>query len=94
MSGGSLNYISTDIACTLCGRMEDIELNDLIKDIANLTHDLEWYLSGDTEESTYKEAVHKFKQKWFKQSRQNRLKEYVDVSLNKLKEELYNTIDI
>lgn len=92
MSGGSLNYISFTIESVLCGKMEDIELNHLIQDIANLTHDLEWYLSGDTEESTYKESVHKFKHKWFKKSRNKRLREYIDETLDNTKKELYNMI--
>lgn len=47
MSGGSHNYVCYNIENDLCGQMHDRELDDLMKDIAELAHDLEWYDSGD-----------------------------------------------
>lgn len=92
MSGGSHNYIFCKIEEDLVGQMEDRELNDLMKDIATLAHDLEWYHSSDTSRDDYRESARKFKDKWFKQSREERLKKYVEESIQEIKEELLNMI--
>lgn len=94
MSGGSHNYIYYQIQEELVGQMEDRELNDLMKDIATLAHDLEWYHSCDTSRDYYRESVRKFKDKWFGKSRNERLKEYIDESINELKEQLYTMIGV
>ena len=47
MSGGSLDYFY----CMLeehTNDFDDKELNNLVSDLAQLFHDREWYLSGDT----------------------------------------------
>lgn len=92
MSGGSCNYICYRIEEELVGRMEDAELNDLMKDVADLAHALEWYLSCDTSKSTYNAHVREFKKKWFKADREERLKGYIDVSLKKTRKDLYSMI--
>lgn len=92
MSGGSHNYIYYRIEDELVGQMEDRELDDLMKDIATLAHDLEWYHSNDKSRDDYRESVRKFKDKWFKQSRKERLKKYIEESIQKTKEELLNMI--
>ena len=92
MSGGSHNYIYCEIEEYLVGQMEDRELNDLMKDIATLAHDLEWYHSADTSHDDYRESVRKFKDKWFKQSREERLKKYIEESIQETREELLNMI--
>ena len=92
MSGGSHNYIYCHIEEDLVGQMEDRELDDLMKDIATLAHDLEWYHSADTNRDDYRESVRKFKDKWFKQSREERLKKYIEESIKETKEELLNMI--
>jgi hypothetical protein len=92
MSGGSCNYVCYKIKEELCGRMEDAELNDLMKDIAELAHTLEWYLSCDYSKSSYEDAVLAFKKKWFKTSREERLKAYIDESLDKMRGDLYRLI--
>lgn len=89
MSGGSHDYICYKIEEELCGQMEDAELNDLMKDIANLAHDLEWYHSADTCETTYRESVTKFKKKWFGSDRTERLKGYIDKEVAEVKNRLY-----
>lgn len=94
MSGGSHNYICYKIEEELVGQMHDKELNDLMKDIAKLAHDLEWFDSSDYGENDYKKSVEKFKNKWFGKSRNERLKEYIDESVNKLKEQLYTMIGV
>ena len=92
MSGGSHNYICYRIEEDLVGQMEDKELDELMKDIATLAHDLEWYHSSDTSRDDYRESVRKFKDKWFKQSREERLKKYIEESIQEIKEELLNMI--
>lgn len=46
MSGGSHNYVCYDIEEQLCGKMHDLELDEFMKDIAGLAHDLEWCTSS------------------------------------------------
>lgn len=89
MSGGSCNYICYKIEEELVGRMEDLELNDLMADIAKLAHSLEWYLSCDTGRDSYLEQVKTFKDKWLKGDRNTRLKSYIDKELSNTKEKLY-----
>lgn len=94
MSGGSHNYICYTIESELVGQMHDKELDDLMKDIAELAHDLEWFDSSDVCEDTYRKSVLKFKSKWFGKTRTERLKDYIDSSINELKEQLYNMIGV
>lgn len=93
MSGGSHNYICYKIEENLVGQMEDRELNDLIHDISELAHDLEWYHSADIGRDDYLKSVRKFKEKWFKKSRTDRLKEYVDKAIKELREDMINMIE-
>jgi len=86
MSGGAFNYISGSVLYEYKGRMEDPELEDLLKDFCALLHDLEWYKSGDTSQENYCKSVATFKDKWFKKPREDRLKNYI-------KEELKNVED-
>lgn len=92
MSGGSHNYVSYTIENELCGQMKDIELNDLMKDIAELAHDLEWADSCDISDEDYFETVKRFKEKWLKQGRNERLKTYIDEKIDKTKTELYRLV--
>jgi hypothetical protein len=92
MSGGSHNYICYQIEEELVGTMHDKELDDLMKDIAELAHDVEWYDSSDIGETEYKESVKKFKNKWFKSNREERLKGYINKAIEDLKTELINLI--
>ena len=94
MSGGSHNYVCYDIEEQLCGKMHDLELDELMKDIAELAHDLEWWDSADHSEEVYRETVLKFKRKWFQSSREQRLKAYVDQTLEKQRAELYSLIGV
>ena len=76
MSGGSHDYVCFKIEDELCGKMHDAELDDLMQDIAELAHELEWFDSCDSSEQDYKECVINFKNKWFKGDRSERLKTY------------------
>lgn len=64
------------------------ELSDFKK--FNLIYD--WYVSGDTGENTWLEAKRKFKDKWFKGDRSERLKQIIDDRLTIVKEELEKII--
>lgn len=83
MSGGSHDYICYKIEEELGEQMEDNEMNDLINDLFKVTHDLEWWKSGDIEESDYRDTVQNFKDKWFgghvsaQQKHENRVQRYI-----------------
>ena len=73
MSGGSLDYFYSQLNDHV-GDFKDKELDDLVSDLAQLFHDREWYLSGDTCEGSWNEARDNFKKKWFTEiGRQERL---------------------
>lgn len=89
MSGGSHDYVCFKIDEYLCGQMHDRELNDLMRDVSKLAHDLEWADSGDYCREDYFKTVKKFKAKWFKGNRDERLRAYVDEAINDLQAELH-----
>lgn len=77
MSGGSLDYFY----CMLqdhVGDFGDKELDELVKDLAELFHDREWYLSSDTGVGDWNDARDNFKKKWFTEhGRQERIEKYL-----------------
>lgn len=84
MSGGHMNYIYRRIE--ECGKyVDDAEIKDLIIDLAELMHDLEWYLSGDYGQYDYEESLSKFKDKWFGENRNERLREYLTTAIDDMK---------
>lgn len=93
MSGGAHDYLYHKIESECVGSMHDLELDDLMKDIASLLHAWEWYDSRDRSEEDYRKAVRKFKAKWFCESRDARLKEYIDFEINKVREDCHKLID-
>lgn len=92
MSGGSYSYIYSRLEEECGGRMYDAEMNDLIKDLCDLLHTLEWWQSGDTSEDRYREKLSCFKAKWFKGDRQERLKGYIDDQIGIVRSQLYSLI--
>lgn len=94
MSGGSYSYIYSRLEDECKNRMYDVELNDLINDLIKVLHDLEWWQSSDIGEDTYRETVAKFKDKWFRADRKERLKGYVDEKCGLLRAELLNLIGV
>ena len=54
----------------------------------------EWWESGDYSRADYEETLAKFKKKWFKGSRKDRLKAYIDESLADVKSEMYSLIGV
>ena len=69
MSGGSYNYMYCRIEEEYVDRMYDSQLNEMMKDLCKLLHDLEWWESCDYSEDTYRKTVTEFKKKWFKQTK-------------------------
>jgi Ni,Fe-hydrogenase III component G len=90
MSGGSHDYICYKVE-ELEGQMHDKELDILVKDFAELLHDLEWWDSCDYSEETYRTTVRKFKEKWFGK-RDERLKQVITESCYQLEKELLEMI--
>lgn len=86
MSGGSMNYIYYQIE-EEADKMGDRELIALMKDVATLTHDREWYLSGDICVETWDKSVAAFKKKWFGTSRASRLKGFIEQAFEDAKNE-------
>lgn len=78
VSGGSLNYFYSDLESHI-GDFGDKELDQLVEDLAELFHDREWFLSGDTNEGTWVESRDAFKKKWFTEiGRQERIETYLE----------------
>lgn len=46
------------------GHMKDSDLNEMIRDLKTLLHDLEWCDSGDINEFDYAKTANTFKEKW------------------------------
>lgn len=90
MSGGSLDYFYSLLEEHV-GDFGDRELDELVKDLARLFHDREWYLSSDTCEGSWNEARDAFKKKWFSEgARAERIEKY----LNDLKEEFLKSFGL
>ena len=92
MSGGSYSYIYSTLSMECENRMYDAEMNDLIRDLCDVLHDLEWWQSGDSSEDRYRNTLTKFKAKWFKGNRQERLKCYIDEQIGMVRNQLYALI--
>ena len=90
MSGGSLNYFYSELEDHI-GDFQDKELDELIKDIAKLFHDREWYLSGDTGVGQWNEARDAFKAKWFKEGARG---EHIEKYLNDFFDEIRKSFGI
>lgn len=87
MSGGSYDYMYSRVEEEYADRMFDSQLNTMMKDLVGLLHDLEWWQSGDYSEETYREAVKKFKKKWFGQTKID-VQSYIENEFERTKNEL------
>lgn len=67
----------------------DPEISALVYDVFCLLHSYDWAESGDTDMNDYQKDVEIFKNRWFKKTRKDRIKEMIDISTEKLKEDLY-----
>lgn len=91
MSGGSMNYLCYRVE-EEAEQMGDPELIDIVKDIAKLLHDREWFLSGDYGNDEWKKSATEFKQKWFGSSREERLRIYIAEAIESVRKELTEMI--
>ena len=92
MSGGSYDYIYAKLIEECGGAMYDAEMNDMIKDLADVLHDLEWWQSGDCDEGRYRQTLCNFKVKLLNGDRKARLKSYIDKQIGIVRHELYELI--
>jgi hypothetical protein len=88
MSGGSYNYTYCRVDEEYVGRMYDAEMDDMMKDLVKVLHDLEWWQSCDTDEESYRKSLKSFKRKWFKGDRNARLEKIIDEKVEALRKEL------
>lgn len=91
MSGGAFDYAYFKIE-EMAELTGDLEIRDLMLDLAELYHDEEWYKSGDTDRSDWLESLNRFKEKWFKTSREERLVSLIEERLDEVKRELVEMI--
>ena len=90
MSGGSLDYFYSDLQSHI-GDFGDRELDDLVKDLAELFREREWFLSCDNCEGAWNEARDNFKAKWFKDGvRAERIEKY----LTETREEVLKSLGV
>lgn len=87
MSGGSYSYVYCKVENECVGRMFDRQLDEMMKDLVKVLHDLEWWQSCDTGEDTYRRAVTEFKKKWFKQTKID-VQKQIDSKFEQTKDEL------
>lgn len=92
MSGGSYNYTYLRVDDEYVGAMHDAELNEMMKDLVEVLHDVEWWQSCDIGEDSYRKTVKAFKDKWFNADRCERLKPIIDRKINDVRTELLNMI--
>lgn len=93
MSGGSYDYICYRLSEECEGRMHDAELNELVKDLSEVLHDLEWWQSGDTGEERYRRTVRSFKRKWLgADARVRTLEKIINEKTESLRTELIEMI--
>lgn len=83
MSGGSMNYFYCRLE-EYTASLGDVELNELVKDLVDVFHDREWFLSGDISEGEYNKTVLKFKEKWFGRPQEERVKAVVDAKIEEI----------
>ena len=92
MSGGSYSYKFCVVDDYYVGAMYDEELNEMMKDLVKVLHDVEWWQSCDIGEESYRKTVKEFKDKWFNADRGERLKPIIDRRINEVRTELINLI--
>ena len=101
MSGGHFNYANNSLQQEIFpyswsgtrdprdDPFHDLEISELVFDVFNMIHDLDYYESGDYGEGTYRKKITVFKDKWFgKGSRAKRMTKYIDESIAALRADL------
>lgn len=74
--------------------LEDRVISEIVFDVFCLLHSFDWYISGDTDESTYFEDIEYFKEKWLECDNQELSRRIVNESLKDCKEELYQALGL
>ena len=92
MSGGSYGYLCYQVEDEYVGAMYDPELDEMMKDLSKLLHDLEWWRSADYGEDSYRKTVKEFKAKWFCGDRKERLEKIIHQECDKLRDELLKMV--
>lgn len=88
MSGGSYEYTCWRVEEEYVGAMHDFELDEMMKDLVKVLHDVEWWQSADIGEESYRKTVAEFKKKWFKTNRQEIIERIINEKCEKLKSDL------
>ena len=92
MSGGSYNYTYQQVYDTYVDAMYDKQLNDMIKDLVEVLHDLEWWQSADIGEEDYRQTVTRFKRKWIQQSKLD-IQKLIEYEFEEKKNDLLKQLD-
>lgn len=92
MSGGAYDYKFEELKNTYVGRMHDIELDALMKDLIPLLKALEWWQSGDTNQEDYRSAVKNFKDKWISTEPKDRVSRLIDEALADAEDKLKTSL--
>lgn len=92
MSGGSYDYKYYTVEEYYVGFMHDAELDEMMKDLVKVLHDVEWWQSADIGEEDYRKTVNEFKARWFNANRGERLKPIIERKIDKVRTELLNII--
>lgn len=94
MSGGHYNYLYYVIKETYNGELKDLELEEMMNDLCEVLKSLEWWMSGDTDEETYRKDVKSFKKKWFGKTQEDRLKTTISNATAKLIDSIRKTFGV
>lgn len=92
MSGGSYDYKYWIVEDYYANKMYDIELNEMMSDLVEVLHDVEWWQSDDISEEDYRKTVDNFKRKWFRRSK-TQIKEFIEEQFNSKKKELLKQLN-
>jgi len=71
---------------------EDVEMSEMFWDMLVVLHSLDWYLSGDTSEPTYRDDVEYFKKKWLGKDVNQRIEHMIDNALESAREDIKTAI--
>lgn len=72
----------------------DPEVSALVYDVFCLLHSYDWAASGDTCSDSYRKDVEDFKKRWMKRSRNDQIRELIDICADNLKKELYEAFSL
>ena len=73
---------------------KDAELSEIVWDVFCILHSWDWYMSGDTCESDFREDVEYFKKKWLGRKPAERQKDVIDATIERAREQIYKQLCI